>query len=331
MPPDVLHFRPLLSPLVQFSPSLASRVQENQPCAKKYWQGMKGMNLTKKKLIPILVLILSIISILRLLSLNAKTSLFSTGISVLSSAPQQNCSQPLSTCNKTASHTPESSDKPMKPHNITTTLTEKEFKVLSDLIALKSPCNLLIFGFQPQYLILSSMNAAGSTIFLDDDSHKISKERKISNNTQIHKLEYNMPAKAGYKLLKHARQNPAACVPNPRFLQKSKCKLALKNLPSQVYEKNWDVMVVDGPSGDSPESPGRMGSIYTASVLARAGNVSDVVVHDVDRMIEKWFSWEFLCDGNLLYSKGKLWHFRIKVHSNSTRFCPAEEGSTIGK
>ncbi|ESW27547.1 hypothetical protein PHAVU_003G211500 [Phaseolus vulgaris] len=327
MPPDVLHFRPLLSPLVQFSPSLTSPAQENHICCvHKYWQGRKGMNLTKKKLIPILVFILSVISILRLLSLNVKTSPFSTGISALFPAPQHNCSSPLSTCNKIASPTPGSSDQPRKPPNTTTTLTEKEFKVLSDLIALKSPCNLLIFGFQPQYLILSNMNAAGSTIFLDDDPDKISKVRINSNNTQIYRFEYNTPTKAGYKLLQHARQNPAACVPNPRFLQKSKCKLALKNLPLQVYEKNWDVMVVDGPSGGSPESPGRMGSIYTTSVLARAGNTSDVIVHDVDRIIEKWFSWEFLCDENLLYSKGKLWHFRIRGLSNSTRFCPVEVG-----
>ncbi|KAL2321677.1 hypothetical protein Fmac_026056 [Flemingia macrophylla] len=288
------------------------------------------MNLTKKKLIPILLLILSIITILRLLSLNVKTSPFSTGISVLSTATQHNCSPAFSTCNKIASHAPGSSEKLRKPPNITTTLTEKEFKVLSDLIALKSPCNLLIFGFQPQYLTLSSMNAAGCTIFLDDDPDKISKVVN-SNHTQIYKLEYNMPAKEAFKLLKNARQNPAVCVPNPRFLQKSKCKLALKSLPSQVYEKNWDVMFVDGPSGYSAESPGRMGSIYTASVLARAGNISDVVVHDVDRMIEKWFSWEFLCEENLLYSKGKLWHFRIRGHSNSTRFCPTEVGSAIGQ
>ncbi|KAJ1398086.1 Polysaccharide biosynthesis domain [Sesbania bispinosa] len=308
MPPDVLHFRPLL---VEFSPPLTTQAQENQPCIHRYWQGSKVMNyLTKKKLIPILLLILSIISILRLLSLTFKTSSSSPAVSL---APQQSCPPPLS--NKIASH-----EQPRTPPNITT-LSEKEFKVLSDLIALKSPCNLLIFGFQPQYLILSSMNAAGNTIFLEDDHDKINKVRINSNTTQIHKVEYNMPAKAAYKLLKHARQNPA-CAPNPRFLQKSKCKLALKNLPAQVYEKNWDVMVVDGPSGDSPESPGRMEPIYTSSVLARIGNTSDVIVHDVDRMIEKWFSWEFLCDENLLYSKGKLWHFRIKGHSNSTTFCP---------
>ncbi|KAK7330628.1 hypothetical protein VNO77_24826 [Canavalia gladiata] len=328
MPPDVRHFRPLLSPLVQFSPPLTTRAQENQPSIHKYWQGTKGMNLTKKKLIPILVLILSVISILSLLSLTIKTSPSSPGIFALSPAPQRNCS--TSTCSKVASHMSGSSEQPRRPPNNITILTEKEFRVLSDLIALKSPCNLLIFGFQPQYLILSSMNAAGSTIFLEDDPDKINLVRIISNSTQIYKLEYNMPAKAAYKMLKHARKNPA-CAPNHRFLHKSKCKLALKNLPSQVYEKNWDVIVVDGPSGDSPESPGRMAPIYTASVLARVGNTSDVVVHDVDRMVEKWFSWEFLCDENLLYSKGKLWHFRIRGHSNSTRFCPAGVSSTVSE
>jgi glucuronoxylan 4-O-methyltransferase len=109
-------------------------------------------------------------------------------------------------------------------------------------------------------------------------------------------------------------------------VQTSKCKLALKNLPAIVYEKNWDVIVVDGPSGDLSESPGRMASIYTASVLARGVNGSDVIVHDVDRMVEKWFSWEFLCDENLLYSKGKLWHFRIRGNLNSTTFCPVTTG-----
>ncbi|RZC17372.1 glucuronoxylan 4-O-methyltransferase 2-like [Glycine soja] len=217
---------------------------------------------------------------------------------------------------KAASHAPESSKHP------NSTLTEKEFKVLSNLVALKSPCNLLIFGFQPQYLTLSSMNAPGSTIFLYDHDDMIAKVATNSNNTQTYQLGYNVPSKKAFNLLKHARQNQA-CAPSypTQLLQKSKCKFALRNLPSEVYEKKWDIIVVDGPKGDSPESPGRMDSIYTASVLARAGNVSDVVVHDIDRMIEKWFSWEFLCHENLLSSKGKLWHFRISGHSNSTTFC----------
>ncbi|XP_004515809.1 glucuronoxylan 4-O-methyltransferase 2 [Cicer arietinum] len=310
MPPDILHFRPL----VQFSPSLTTQAQEKQ--------GTKGMNLTKKKLIHILLLILSIISILRILSLTLNN--------VSSSSSSSSPSPLFSTYNKVTSQTNEPSMHPRIPSNINTTFKEKEFKVLSNLISLKSPCNLLIFGFQPQFLILSSMNKAGNTVFLIEENDRTKTKVTIttanSNNTQIFNFNYNVPTKEAYKLLKHARNSPASCAPNPRYLQTSKCKLALKNLPVQVYEKNWDVIVVDGPSGDSIESPGRMASIYTASVLARRnGNSSDVIVHDVDRMIEKWFSWEFLCDENLLYSKGKLWHFRIRGLLNSTTFCSVIE------
>ncbi|CAI8609732.1 unnamed protein product [Vicia faba] len=287
MPPDILYFRPL----VQFSHPLVIQAQQNPPSIfHKYQRVTKEMSLTKKKLIPILVLILSIISVLRILSLTLKTH-------------SSHASPPFSYTNESSLH-------PRVSHNITTTFREKEFKVLTDLIAFKSPCNLLIFGFQPQFLILSSMNEAGSTVFLDDNNHDRT-TLNSNNNTHIHNLNYNVPTKEAYKLLKHARNNPV-CAPDPRYLQTSKCSLALKNLPAIVYEKNWDVILVDGPSGDSAESPGRMASIYTVGVLARGGNVSDVIVHDVNRMVEKWFSWEFLCDENLLYSKGKLWHFRIR-------------------
>lgn len=91
-----------------------------------------------------------------------------------------------------------------------------------------------------------------------------------------------------------------------------------------MYETEWDVVVVDGPDGDAPEAPGRMATIYTAGLLARAGNATDVVVHDVHRTIEKWFSWEFLCEKNLISAKGRLWNFRIPGESNSTRFCSDE-------
>ncbi|KAL9335380.1 hypothetical protein Peur_072561 [Populus x canadensis] len=74
-------------------------------------------------------------------------------------------------------------------------------------------------------------------------------------------------------------------------------------------------------SGHSPEAPGRMGAIYTASMIARAGNATDVMVHDVDRIIEKWFSREFLYDVNLISSKRKIWSFRIPGKSNSSGFC----------
>lgn len=78
---------------------------------------------------------------------------------------------------------------------------------------------------------------------------------------------------------------------------------------------------MDGPSGDTPEAPGRMATIYSASIIARFGNTTDVVIHDVHRMIKRWFSWNFLCEENLVSSKGKLWVFRIKGQLSSTTFC----------
>ncbi|XP_052477276.1 protein IRREGULAR XYLEM 15, partial [Gossypium raimondii] len=176
------------------------------------------------------------------------------------------------------------------------------------------------------YLDLSSINAGGITLFLEDNRYKISNIEASSNQTQIYKVKYGVPAKKAYKLLKHARGNPT-CSPSINLLQQSTCKLALRDLPQQVYELKWDVIVVDGPIGDSPEAPGRMSTIYTASMLARATarNMTDVMVHDVHRTIEKWFSWEFLCEENLVSAKGKLWNFRISSdQSNSTRFCSSE-------
>ncbi|MBA0578334.1 hypothetical protein Gorai_020621 [Gossypium raimondii] len=162
-----------------------------------------------------------------------------------------------------------------------------------------------------------------ASLFFSKTGYKISLNKADSNGTRVYKVKYQVPAKKAYKLLKHARENPV-CAPSTSLLQQSSCKLALRNLPQEVYQLKWDVVVVDGPIGDAPEAPGRMSTIYTASILARSGKTTDVVVHDVHRTIEKWFSWEFLCEENLVSAKGRFWNFRISNQSNDTRFCSSE-------
>ncbi|KAK9009238.1 hypothetical protein V6N11_035783 [Hibiscus sabdariffa] len=262
-----------------------------------------------RKLLPALIFILSCFSVLRLLKLAITYSDSWSRAAALSSSLRRNCSSP-SECSKIRLNAANA-----------TLLAPKEFMLVSNLITHKAPCNLLVFGLQSQYLDLSLINVGGITLFLDDDRYKISKIKSDSNRTQIYKVKYQVPCKKAYKLLKHARGNPA-CSPSINLLQQSSCELALRNLPKQVYKLKWDVIVVDGPIGDTPEAPGRMSTIYTASMLARAaGNTTDVVVHDVHRTIEKWFSWEFLCEENMVAAKGKLWNFRISGESNSTSFC----------
>ncbi|XP_062115944.1 glucuronoxylan 4-O-methyltransferase 1 [Humulus lupulus] len=327
MPPEVPYCRSFVTPvLVRSLSPVSPEAKQELPTSHKHWERTKKMNFSKKKVIPFLVLILATVSILRLIRITV-TSYSSSSLPLPAFPPLQKekCSSPSKSCTYVPLHASMSSTNRISTLANMTWQTEKEFQLLSNLVTRRAPCNLLIFGLEHQYTFLASINAGGTTIFLEDDPDKL---RKIKiktklNTTKIYKVEYKVPAKDAYKLLKHARKSQACTVISGQ-LQMSKCRLALRNLPQEVYDLKWDVVVVDGPSGNAPEAPGRMAAIYSAAVIARNGNDTNAVVHDVDRTIEKWFSWEFLCDENLVSSKGKLWNFRIRGQLNSTRFCSFE-------
>lgn len=59
-------------------------------------------------------------------------------------------------------------------------------------------------------------------------------------------------------------------------------------LPDEVVGGKWDVIFVDSPTGYAPSTPGRMQSIYAASILA--GQDTDVLIHDCDRRVEDLYS-----------------------------------------
>ncbi|KAF7135103.1 hypothetical protein RHSIM_Rhsim08G0190400 [Rhododendron simsii] len=309
MPPETSPCHPTVTPTRQFLPREppGSQARQHQPPRHNYHYrgGTKPMTITKTKLILVLVFSLSGMSILRLL----KISVISSFSSPLAAAWPRNRLSP-------------SKSQPL-PSTTATPLTEKEFHLLSNLISLKAPCNLLVFGLEQPYINLSRINSGGNTVFLEDNPEKMKTIKRNSNHTRIYRVAYETRARDAYKLLKHARKNPA-CGIYSGSLRQSNCSLALTKLPKEVYKRKWDVVVVDGPRGDTEDAPGRMAAIYTASVIARNGNMTDVVVHDVDRIIERWFAWEFLCDENLVYSKGKLWDFRIAGNSKSTAFCAAK-------
>lgn len=277
------------------------------------------MGVPNKKSIAALVFVLISISLLRLLWITIRTS---TPIASMPPALVNACSSPHA-CNKITQHRKRPSTGPPPSSSNVSALTEKEYHFLSHFISHRAPCNILVFGLEHQYLaVASSLNAGGTTIFLEDNPTKLGDVNTQSKYIQVKEVMFKTYAKEAYKLLKHARTNPG-CAPNSGLHDMPRCKLALTELPKEVYKTKWDVVIVDGPSAEGPESPGRMAAIYTASILARKGNMTNVMVHDVDRMIEKWFSWEFLCDENLVSSKGRFWNFHFAKEVNSTRFCTA--------
>ncbi|CAN6472649.1 unnamed protein product [Victoria cruziana] len=200
--------------------------------------------------------------------------------------------------------------------------THKELCFLLNLISTRTPINLLVFGMRQQAPLLAALNSGGRTIFLEDTS-SIEVARSRFEGFQTYKVEHGQLVGEAYDLLRRARGWTACGVRDT--LQDSDCELAMRGLPREVYTQKWDMVIVDGPDGDRLDAAGRMAAIYSVGVLARMGGgnftkVTDVVVHDVDRTVERWYSWEFLCEENLTSSKGRFWHFQIKA-SDSNGFC----------
>ena len=86
------------------------------------------------------------------------------------------------------------------------------------------------------------------------------------------------------------------------------------DLPREVMETPWDVIFVDAPEGYDMSfemtQPGRMQSIYMASILGQKG-LSHVFVHDCDRPVEQVYCTRFLTHASLVQSIDKLRHYKF--------------------
>lgn len=208
---------------------------------------------------------------------------------------------------------------------ITPQQTLKEISVTSTILERKSsPSNFLVFGLGHDSLMWSMLNYGGRTVFLEEDKAWIQQIKRRFPSLESYHVTYDSKVNQADNLMEVGRGPECTAVGNPKY---SMCQLALKGLPSDVYETNWDLIMVDAPTGYYEEAPGRMTAIYTAGMLARNredGGFTDVFVHDVNRVVEDKFSKAFLCDGYMRKQEGRLRHFTVPSHKdNSDRpFCP---------
>lgn len=205
----------------------------------------------------------------------------------------------------------------------------QEISLSLNVLSNKSPCNFLVFGLGHDSLMWASLNHGGRTVFLEEDKSWIESITRGNPSLESYHVIYQNSRSEAEQLHQSGMQPACRVVTDPRL---SECQLVIKGLPSTIYDTEWDVVMVDAPSGYSDSSPGRMGAIYTVGLMARnraEGGETHVFVHDVDRAVEDKFSNSFLCKGYMVEQYGILRHFIVPSHhhhnSNSettTPFCP---------
>lgn len=188
------------------------------------------------------------------------------------------------------------------------------------------PCNFLVFGLGYETPFWNAINYNGRTVFLDENEYFAAWYEERHPHLEAYDILYTTSVAQMPDLIAAARnQAKTDCRPVQNLLF-SDCGLAINDLPNHLYEVDWDVILVDGPRGYSPEAPGRMSAIFTAAVIARSRRKGDaatnVFVHDFEREVERLCSEEFLCGENMVQSSGSLAHFVIeRADPNSFEFC----------
>jgi glucuronoxylan 4-O-methyltransferase len=214
--------------------------------------------------------------------------------------------------------------------NVTPQQTADEIGVSLRVLQRRAPCNFLVFGLGLDSPMWAALNHGGRTVFLEEDASWIASVRSKHPGLESYHVAYDTVLTDADSLL-GLRDHPA-CVAQPDLAAAAaaSCRLALalKGLPPVFHELEWDLVMVDAPTGWTPQAPGRMAAIYTAGMAARArrpgDGPTDVFVHDVDRPVEDNFSKAFLCEGYLAEQVGRIRHFVIPSHreKDGTPFCP---------
>eukprot|EP00823_Brevimastigomonas_motovehiculus_P002725 TRINITY_DN163_c0_g1_i1.p1 TRINITY_DN163_c0_g1~~TRINITY_DN163_c0_g1_i1.p1 ORF type:complete len:281 (+),score=53.51 TRINITY_DN163_c0_g1_i1:72-914(+) len=169
-----------------------------------------------------------------------------------------------------------------------------------------SVCNVLIFGLgrdTPFYLMA---NDRGRTIFIENDAEWIARTPLpdvVQSRASVVQYTYQTQLKDSMNLLNDPNRHE---------------KLFMSSLPKDILlSTDWDVIIVDAPFGMETalmDAPGRMMSIYTASLLAHQGRprTVHVFVHDYDRVVERTYADRLLQLHNRVSVVDRLAHFRIQ-------------------
>jgi len=147
-------------------------------------------------------------------------------------------------------------------------LTRMQAEVIGSLIAYRGfAANVLIFGAGHDTLYWSALNAGGRTLVIEDDATWADMVRKKLKSGSI--LMHTYPTTV------EGSQEPDLK------------KLADFPEPAGIGDTRWDIILIDGPAGYSPEKPGRSLPIYWAHKYSDPW--THVFVDDYERPVERQY------------------------------------------
>lgn len=173
--------------------------------------------------------------------------------------------------------------------------TVEEYTIVYRTLAARVPCRMLVFGVGRDTPLWLDVNKGGTTVFLENVKQWADFSRKASPDATVYDVSYGWTRRFMWPLLK--RMSPDT--------------LFLRDLPRDVLDTKWDVILVDAPRGTNWKAPGRMKSVYTASVLA-AKSGADVFVHDCHRAVERETADHFLGPARFVAQAGSMRHYRFR-------------------
>ncbi|KAI9081620.1 hypothetical protein K1719_036506 [Acacia pycnantha] len=197
---------------------------------------------------------------------------------------------------------------------VTPQLSLAETRGPYDILLSLAPCNFLVFGSGHDSLMWDSFNPRGTTLFLEEDPKWLRSILRRFPVIDVRMMRYRTQLSEANPLLRSYKEECWGANVTIRLKGNEGCKLALNNMPEEVYGNDWDIILIDGPRGYEASLPGRMAVIYSAAVMARGRKkpgVTHVFVHDMDRKVERKYAKEFLCLKYKVSEVGRLWHFVI--------------------
>jgi uncharacterized protein (TIGR01627 family) len=180
-------------------------------------------------------------------------------------------------------------------------LSTREYALIAENLFQRQPCNMLVFGVGNDSCLWMQINKMGNTVFLENEQNWLQKIQNQLPAIKVHLVSYNTLRSQWLALLSDSNENAL-----------------YMDLPKDLMDTPWDIIFVDGPAGYDDTKPGRMKSIYMASLIAKLQNKNVAVfVHDCDRIVEATYCDTFFDKEELDRTLGRL-RFYL-VHNESLK------------